>query len=70
MFVTGPAGFTAYLVAGFAGIDGLLLGVALLAVLIILILVYRSFLLPIGLRPGAATLAFMACVRARAEAGR
>lgn len=48
VFVTGPAGFTADLVAGFAGIDGLLLGVALLAVLVILILVYRSFLLPIA----------------------
>ncbi len=46
--VTGPAGFTADLVAGFSGIDGLLLGVALLAVFIILILVYRSFLLPIA----------------------
>ncbi|WP_424936005.1 MULTISPECIES: MMPL family transporter [Bacteria] len=46
-FVTGPAGFTADLAAGFAGIDGLLLGVALLAVLVILILVYRSALLPI-----------------------
>jgi len=44
--VTGPAGFTADLAAGFAGIDGLLLGVALLAVLIILVLVYRSVLLP------------------------
>ncbi|MFA5606297.1 MAG: MMPL family transporter [Leucobacter sp.] len=48
VYVTGPAGFTADLVAGFAGIDGLLLGVALLAVLIILILVYRSFLLPVA----------------------
>lgn len=47
VYVTGPAGFTADLVAGFAGIDGLLLGVALLAVLIILVLVYRSFLLPL-----------------------
>jgi len=46
-FVTGPAGFTADLVAGFAGIDGLLLGVALLAVLVILVLVYRSALLPL-----------------------
>ncbi|MDQ0728692.1 MMPL family transporter [Microbacterium sp. W4I20] len=45
--VTGPAGFSADLVAGFAGIDGLLLGVALLAVLVILVLVYRSFLLPL-----------------------
>ena len=48
VFVTGPAGFTSDLVEGFAGIDGILLGVALLAVLIILILVYRSFLLPIA----------------------
>src|SRR5690606_9506853 len=47
VYVTGPAGFSADLVAGFAGIDGLLLGVALLAVLVILILVYRSFLLPV-----------------------
>ncbi|MFY9713320.1 MAG: MMPL family transporter [Microbacterium sp.] len=47
VFVTGPAGFTADLVAGFAGIDGLLLGVALLAVLLILVLVYRSVLLPL-----------------------
>lgn len=45
--ITGPAGFTADLAAGFAGIDGLLLGVALLAVLVILVLVYRSFMLPL-----------------------
>src|SRR5690606_11054231 len=47
VYVTGPAGFSADLVAGFAGIDGLLLGVALLAVLVILILVCRSLLLPV-----------------------
>ncbi|MGK2852923.1 MAG: MMPL family transporter [Microbacteriaceae bacterium] len=47
-FVTGPAGFTADLIKAFAGIDGLLLMVALLAVFIILIIVYRSFLLPIA----------------------
>ncbi|WP_417510914.1 MMPL family transporter [Microbacterium sp.] len=47
VYVTGPAGFSADLVAGFAGIDGLLLGVALLAVFVILVLVYRSALLPI-----------------------
>lgn len=47
VYVTGPAGFSADLVAGFAGIDGLLLGVALLAVLLILVLVYRSLLLPV-----------------------
>jgi RND superfamily putative drug exporter len=45
--VTGPAGFTADLVKGFLGIDGLLLIVALLAVFIILVIVYRSPLLPI-----------------------
>jgi len=47
-YVTGPAGFSADLVEGFAGIDGLLLGVALLAVLVILVLVYRSLLLPVA----------------------
>jgi RND superfamily putative drug exporter len=46
-WVTGPAGFTADLVKGFLGIDGLLLVVALAAVFIILIVVYRSPLLPI-----------------------
>lgn len=48
VYVTGPAGFTADLVAAFSGIDGLLLGVALLAVFLILIVVYRSLLLPIA----------------------
>ena len=48
VFVTGPAGFTADLLDAFTGIDGLLLGVALLAVLVILILVYRSLLLPVA----------------------
>ncbi|MGO1406256.1 MMPL family transporter [Agrococcus casei] len=47
-YVTGPAGFTADLAAGFAGIDGILLAVALGAVLIILIIVYRSLLLPVA----------------------
>jgi len=47
-FVTGPAGFTADLVEAFSGIDGLLLAVALLAVFLILIVVYRSILLPIA----------------------
>lgn len=46
-WVTGPAGFTADLVAGFAGIDGILLLTALAAVFLILIIVYRSPLLPI-----------------------
>ena len=57
--VTGPAGFSADLVEGFSGIDGLLLGVALLAVFIILILVYRSFLLPIAV---LSTSMFALCV--------
>ena len=46
-WVTGPAGFTADLVEGFLGIDGLLLLVALGAVFVILVIVYRSPLLPI-----------------------
>src|SRR5690625_3135168 len=45
--VTGPAGFSADLGEAFTGIDGLLLAVALIAVLVILIVVYRSFLLPL-----------------------
>ncbi|MCD1144368.1 MMPL family transporter [Kocuria sp. LUK] len=46
-WVTGPAGFTADLVAGFEGIDGLLLGVALAVVFVILLVVYRSPVLPV-----------------------
>ncbi|WP_144833044.1 efflux RND transporter permease subunit [Microbacterium sp. BH-3-3-3] len=46
-WVTGPAGFTADLAKGFLGIDGLLLGVALIAVFVILVIVYRSPLLPV-----------------------
>jgi RND superfamily putative drug exporter len=45
-YITGPAGFTADLSTAFAGIDGLLLGVALAAVLVILLVVYRSPILP------------------------
>lgn len=48
VYVTGPAGLSADLTAAFAGIDGLLLAVALIAVFCILIVVYRSFLLPIA----------------------
>jgi RND superfamily putative drug exporter len=47
VYVTGPAGFTTDLVASFAGIDGLLLLVALGAVFVILVIVYRSPLLPL-----------------------
>jgi RND superfamily putative drug exporter len=46
VYVTGPAGLSADIVGAFSGIDGLLLLVALAAVLIILIVVYRSPLLP------------------------
>lgn len=45
-WVTGPAGFVADLVTAFGGIDGVLLLVALGAVLIILVFVYRSPFLP------------------------
>ena len=45
-YVAGPAGFSADLVNAFAGIDGILLLVALTAVLVILIVVYRAVLLP------------------------
>ena len=44
VYVTGPAGFTADLSAGFAGIDGLLLAVALIAVFVILVFVYLSLI--------------------------
>jgi RND superfamily putative drug exporter len=45
-YVTGPAGFTNDLVAAFGGIDGILLAVALGAVFLILLAVYRSIVLP------------------------
>jgi putative drug exporter of the RND superfamily len=47
VYVTGPAGLSADLVGAFGGIDGILLLTALAAVLIILIIVYRSPLLPL-----------------------
>lgn len=47
VFVTGPAGFAADLQEGFAGIDGLLLLVAIGMVFVILVIVYRSPVLPI-----------------------
>ncbi|MDT0330664.1 MMPL family transporter [Nocardiopsis lambiniae] len=45
--VTGPAGYAADLTEAFAGIDSTLLIVAISAVLVILVVVYRSPLLPI-----------------------
>nr|BFF16750.1 efflux RND transporter permease subunit [Promicromonospora thailandica] len=59
VYITGPAGFSSDLVSAFAGIDGLLLGVALLAVLVILVIVYRSLLLPLAV---LATSMFALCL--------
>ena len=47
VYVAGPAGTIADLVKAFGGIDGILLGVALLTVLVILLIVYRSPILPV-----------------------
>ncbi|WP_026875484.1 MMPL family transporter [Jiangella gansuensis] len=47
VYVTGPAGFAADLGSAFSGIDGVLLVVALSVVLVILLVVYRSPVLPI-----------------------
>ncbi len=46
-YVTGPGGTIADFVTVFQGIDGLLLGVALVVVFVILLIVYRSPVLPI-----------------------
>ncbi|MFD9293159.1 MMPL family transporter [Streptomyces sp. NPDC060030] len=51
--LAGPAASQADLSDAFAGIDGLLLGVALVTVLVILLLVYRSVLLPLIIIIGA-----------------
>ncbi|MFE9478998.1 MMPL family transporter [Streptomyces spororaveus] len=59
--VTGPAATRADLSEAFAGIDGLLLGVALAAVLVILLLVYRSVLLPLLIIMGAVFALSLAC---------
>lgn len=45
--ITGPAGFAGDLTKAFAGIDGILLLAALSVVFVILVIVYRSVLLPI-----------------------
>ncbi|MET9431761.1 MMPL family transporter [Streptomyces sp. NPDC003036] len=59
--VAGPAASQADLSDAFAGIDGLLLGVALVAVLLILLLVYRSVLLPLVIILGAVFALGLAC---------
>lgn len=47
VYITGGAGFAADIISAFSGIDGVLLLVALGAVFLILVIVYRSPLLPI-----------------------
>ncbi|MFF3014938.1 MMPL family transporter [Streptomyces sp. NPDC057939] len=59
--IAGPAATQADLADAFAGIDGLLLGVALGAVLLILLLVYRSLLLPIVIIISAVFALGLAC---------
>jgi RND superfamily putative drug exporter len=45
-YVTGPAGLAAAIIGAFKGIDGILVYVALIAVFVILLIVYRSIVLP------------------------
>ncbi|MGC5195054.1 MMPL family transporter [Streptomyces albidoflavus] len=59
--IAGPAASQADLSDAFAGIDGLLLGVALIAVLLILLVVYRSLLLPLVIIFGAVLALGLAC---------
>ncbi|MFF2186233.1 MMPL family transporter [Streptomyces sp. NPDC058155] len=59
--IAGPAANQADLSDAFAGIDGLLLGVALATVLIILLLVYRSIILPLVIIIGAVLALGLAC---------
>ena len=59
--LAGPAAGQADLSDAFAGIDGLLLGVALATVLAILLLVYRSLLLPLVIILGAVFALGLAC---------
>ncbi|MFJ9536062.1 MMPL family transporter [Streptomyces sp. NPDC101225] len=59
--LAGPAAAQADLSDAFSGIDGLLLAVALAAVLVILLLVYRSVLLPLVIILGAVFALGLAC---------
>ncbi|MFG2679911.1 MMPL family transporter [Streptomyces sp. NPDC048392] len=59
--LAGPAASQADLSDAFSGIDGLLLGVALITVLVILLLVYRSLLLPLVIILGAVFALGLAC---------
>ncbi|WP_086741913.1 MMPL family transporter [Streptomyces glaucescens] len=68
--LAGPAASQADLSDAFAGIDGLLLGVALVTVLVILLLVYRSVLLPLLIILGAVFALGLACAIVYALAAR
>ncbi|MFC5753631.1 MMPL family transporter [Actinomadura rugatobispora] len=59
--LAGPAASQADLSDAFAGIDGLLLGVAVATVLVILLLVYRSLILPFAIIIGAVLALALAC---------
>ncbi|MEV4749985.1 MMPL family transporter [Streptosporangium sp. NPDC049248] len=59
--LAGPLATRADLSGAFAGIDGLLLGVALITVLIILLVVYRSVLLPLIIVTGSVFALGLAC---------
>ncbi|MFF8410007.1 MMPL family transporter [Streptomyces omiyaensis] len=61
VWLGGPAATQADLGDAFAGIDGLLLVVALVTVLVILLLVYRSVLLPLLIIVGAVFALGLAC---------
>ncbi|MFJ4632275.1 MMPL family transporter [Streptomyces sp. NPDC088847] len=68
--IAGPAASQADLADAFGGIDGLLLAVALGAVLVILLLVYRSVLLPFLIILGAVFALGVACAVVYALADR
>ncbi|WP_030761642.1 MMPL family transporter [Streptomyces sp. NRRL F-2664] len=68
--IAGPAATQADLSDAFAGIDGLLVGVALGAVLLILLLVYRSVLLPLIIIISAVFALGLACAVVYALADR
>ncbi|GGS10983.1 putative membrane protein [Streptomyces nojiriensis] len=68
--IAGPAAAQADLSDAFAGIDGLLVGVALGAVLLILLLVYRSVLLPLVIIISAVFALGLACAVVYALADR
>ncbi|MFF0220166.1 MMPL family transporter [Streptomyces vinaceus] len=68
--IAGPAATQADLADAFSGIDGLLLGVALAAVLLILLLVYRSLLLPLVIIISAVFALGLACAAVYALADR